>query len=223
MQRRTRGTASCGSRPGGRPARRGGDAARHPAHRHATSTEHRQRPERPAHRGGPRRRRRPARPPAPRGARDRAPLPVRPARRGRDRAAAARRHAVPDDVLPDLPPARPARSARWRPRGDEGDDRAARPTTPSSPPRYRRAHEDYLRRRRRARQVQEIEGFPAGGMPTGSSACTCWSATRWPPAPGVNPLGDEALALLPRLVGSRVLRARAGRRTTARPERGAAA
>ena len=34
--------------------------------------------------------------------------------------------------------------------------------------------------------------------PTGSSACTCSSPTRWRAGPGVNPLGDEALALLDR-------------------------
>ena len=35
--------------------------------------------------------------------RRRAPVPVRAARRGRDRAAAGGRHAVPDALLPDLP------------------------------------------------------------------------------------------------------------------------
>ena len=66
-----------------------------------------------------------ARPAAARRARRRAPLPVRPAGRRGDRAAAAGRHAVPDPVLPDLP----ARGRRDEPaggsRGDAGDDTAA--------------------------------------------------------------------------------------------------
>ena len=50
------------------------------------------------------------------------------------------------------------------------------------------AHEDYLappgelgRRRRRS------QGVSAGGMPTGSSACTCWSRTPWPPVRASTP------------------------------------
>ena len=38
---------------------------------------------------------------------------------------------------------------------------------------------------------------PPVGCPIGSSACTSWSRMHWPPGAGVNPLGDEALDLLP--------------------------
>ena len=57
-------------------------------------------------------------------------------------------------------------------------------------------------------------GLAPAGCRTGSSACTCWSRTRSPPGPGVNPLGDEALALLPPwwADGPCVEPARAGRR-----------
>ena len=86
----------------------------------------------------------------PRGvARRRPPVPVRQPRRGDDRAAAARRHAVPDHVLPDLPPGGVAdRDAGGR-RADGGDDRAAAAATPSSPRRTGAAHERYLEARAR--------------------------------------------------------------------------
>ena len=63
---------------------------------------------------------------------------------------------------------------------------------------YRAAHERYLARRERdrARRRDRRRSAPAACR-TGSSACTCSSRTRSPPGPGVNPLGDEALAALP--------------------------
>ena len=67
---------------------------------------------RPRRRG---RGRRPARPAAARRAGRRAPLPVRPAVGGADRAAARRRHPVPDALLPDLLATQLPASAGWRP------------------------------------------------------------------------------------------------------------
>lgn len=60
---------------------------------------------------------------------------------------------------------------------------------------YRRAHEDYLRRRD---AIEELKGFPsAGGMPTRVKCLHVLVAHALAAGPGVNPLGDEALAMLP--------------------------
>ena len=68
---------------------------------------------------------------------------------------------------------------------------------------YRAAHEHYLAQPRRARRraARSPGSRPAACRP-GSSACTCSSRTRSPAGPGVNPLGDEALAHARRLVGA---------------------
>lgn len=62
---------------------------------------------------------------------------------------------------------------------------------------YRAAHEDYLRRRAELGQVEEIEGISAGGMPTRVKCLHVLVAHSLAAGPGVNPLGDEALAMLP--------------------------
>lgn len=63
---------------------------------------------------------------------------------------------------------------------------------------YRRAHEDYLARREAlAPPVPEIEGISAGGMPTRVKCLHVLAAHALAAGPGVNPLGDEALAALP--------------------------
>ncbi|MEV6313942.1 DUF501 domain-containing protein [Streptomyces sp. NPDC051776] len=60
---------------------------------------------------------------------------------------------------------------------------------------YRAAHEDYIRRRD---AVEVLEGFPsAGGMPDRVKCLHVLVAHSLAAGPGVNPLGDEALALLP--------------------------
>jgi uncharacterized protein len=68
--------------------------------------------------------------------------------------------------------------------------------------RYRAAHEDYLRRRGRLEDllgvVPEIRGVSAGGMPDRIKCLHVVVAHALAAGPGVNPLGDEALALLPR-------------------------
>lgn len=63
--------------------------------------------------------------------------------------------------------------------------------------RYRAAHEDYLRRRAELGDVPEVEGISAGGMPTRVKCLHVLVAHSLAADPGVNPLGDEALDLLP--------------------------
>ena len=62
---------------------------------------------------------------------------------------------------------------------------------------YRRAHEDYLRRRAELGEVAEIAGISAGGMPDRVKCLHVLVAHSLAVGPGVNPLGDEALAMLP--------------------------
>ncbi|AKU15943.1 DUF501 domain-containing protein [Luteipulveratus mongoliensis] len=63
---------------------------------------------------------------------------------------------------------------------------------------YRAAHEDYLRRRGELGEpVPEIDGISAGGMPTRVKCLHVLVAHSLAVGPGINPLGDEALAALP--------------------------
>jgi hypothetical protein len=60
---------------------------------------------------------------------------------------------------------------------------------------YRAAHEDYIRRRD---AVEELTGFPsAGGMPDRVKCLHVLVAHSLAAGPGVNPLGDETLTMLP--------------------------
>ena len=61
---------------------------------------------------------------------------------------------------------------------------------------YAAAHEDYLTRRSALGRVSEIEGISAGGMPTRVKCLHVLVAHSLGVGPGVNPLGDEALAML---------------------------
>ncbi|RYI21750.1 DUF501 domain-containing protein [Dermacoccus sp. 147Ba] len=61
---------------------------------------------------------------------------------------------------------------------------------------YRRAHEDYLARRAELGDVPEIDGISAGGMPTRVKCLHVLVAHALSVGPGINPLGDEAIALL---------------------------
>src|SRR5690606_29092422 len=140
--------------------------------------------DRSRHARRPRRRRRPARARTPRCPGHRLPLPRRCARSGEDRAQAARRHALPDALLPH----RPAPHGRGEPagirRGHEGDDRASRhrrgaggglPARPRVVPgRTRRdrvaRHRLHRRRHARTRQVparadRALPGEGAGRQP----------------------------------------------------------
>jgi hypothetical protein len=60
---------------------------------------------------------------------------------------------------------------------------------------YRAAHEDYLARRD---AIEVLEGFPsAGGMPDRVKCLHVLAGHSLAAGPGVNPLGDETLAMLP--------------------------
>ncbi|MBM9504981.1 DUF501 domain-containing protein [Actinacidiphila acididurans] len=60
---------------------------------------------------------------------------------------------------------------------------------------YRAAHEDYIARRD---AVEVLAGFPsAGGMPDRVKCLHVLAAHSLAAGPGVNPLGDETLAMLP--------------------------
>lgn len=63
--------------------------------------------------------------------------------------------------------------------------------------RYAAAHEDYLARRNELGQVDVIDGISAGGMPTRVKCLHVLVAHSLSVGPGVNPLGDEALEMLP--------------------------
>ena len=62
--------------------------------------------------------------------------------------------------------------------------------------RYRAAHEAYLADRAALGHVEEIDGISAGGMPTRVKCLHVLVGHALAAGPGVNPLGDEALALL---------------------------
>ncbi|MFI0432554.1 MAG: DUF501 domain-containing protein [Candidatus Nanopelagicales bacterium] len=67
---------------------------------------------------------------------------------------------------------------------------------------YQVAHEDYLRRRAEVAAefgvdpVPEIEGVSAGGMPTRVKCLHSLAGHALAAGPGVNPLGDRALAMI---------------------------
>src|SRR6185436_3157600 len=62
--------------------------------------------------------------------------------------------------------------------------------------RYAAAHLAYVRAREAIEQVPEIEGVSAGGMPERVKCLHVLVAHSLAAGPGVNPLGDEALAVL---------------------------
>lgn len=61
---------------------------------------------------------------------------------------------------------------------------------------HRAAHEHYLARRAELGEVPEIAGISAGGMPTRVKCLHVLVGHALAAGPGVNPLGDEALALI---------------------------
>lgn len=63
--------------------------------------------------------------------------------------------------------------------------------------RFRAAHDAYLAARRVHGDVPEIDGISAGGMPSRVKCLHVLVAHALAAGPGVNPLGDEALDLLP--------------------------
>ena len=62
--------------------------------------------------------------------------------------------------------------------------------------RYHAAHRDYLARRDSIEDVPELAGISAGGMPARVKCLHVMVAHSLAAGPGVNPLGDEALAAL---------------------------
>jgi hypothetical protein len=61
---------------------------------------------------------------------------------------------------------------------------------------YAKAHESYLEERNSLEDVEEIQGISAGGMPTRVKCLHALIAHSLAVGPGVNPIGDKALALL---------------------------
>lgn len=59
---------------------------------------------------------------------------------------------------------------------------------------YLRAHASYLTERELIDQVAEVEGISAGGMPTRVKCLHALAAHSLAKGPGVNPIGDLALA-----------------------------
>jgi hypothetical protein len=59
---------------------------------------------------------------------------------------------------------------------------------------YRAAHESYLADRGSILEVPEISGFSAGGMPDRVKCLHALAGHALAAGPGVNPIGDEALA-----------------------------
>jgi uncharacterized protein len=62
---------------------------------------------------------------------------------------------------------------------------------------YAAAHDDYLARRETVQHVDEIVGTSAGGMPRRVKCLHALVAHALAAGPGVNPLGDRVLAMLP--------------------------
>ncbi|WP_112133514.1 DUF501 domain-containing protein [Glycomyces dulcitolivorans] len=62
---------------------------------------------------------------------------------------------------------------------------------------HRRAHDDYLARRARLGDVPEIAGVSAGGLPDRVKCLHALVGHALAAGPGVSPMGDEAIDLLP--------------------------
>jgi hypothetical protein len=70
-------------------------------------------------------------------------------------------------------------------------------TDPELAAEYQAAHDAYLAQREQIGHVEQIAGISAGGMPTRVKCLHVLVGHSLAAGPGVNPLGDEALALLP--------------------------
>lgn len=66
---------------------------------------------------------------------------------------------------------------------------------PSAAAAYTAAHESYLADRNGIEVVAELDGISAGGMPTRVKCLHALVAHTLAAGPGVNPIGDAALAL----------------------------
>lgn len=65
---------------------------------------------------------------------------------------------------------------------------------PATADQYRSAHEQYLQQRRTLGEVAEIDEVSAGGMPDRVKCLHALAAHSLASGPGVNPVGDAALA-----------------------------
>lgn len=70
-------------------------------------------------------------------------------------------------------------------------------TDPDLAAAYLAAHEDYLARRSAIGEVPEIAGTSAGGMPSRIKCLHVHLGHALGAGPGVNPFGDEAMAMIP--------------------------
>ncbi len=70
-------------------------------------------------------------------------------------------------------------------------------TDPDLAAAYLAAHEAYLASREAIEHVEEIDGITAGGMPSRVKCLHALVGHSLVAGPGVNPFGDEALAMLP--------------------------
>ena len=61
---------------------------------------------------------------------------------------------------------------------------------------YQAAHHDYIERRLELGDVPEISGVSAGGMPTRVKCLHALVGHALAAGPGVNPIGDRALAMM---------------------------
>lgn len=67
---------------------------------------------------------------------------------------------------------------------------------------YARAHQAYVAERERLQVVPELRGVSAGGMPERVKCLHVLAGHSLAAGEGVNPLGDEALELLERMLGT---------------------
>lgn len=67
---------------------------------------------------------------------------------------------------------------------------------------YARAHQAYVAERERLQLVPELRGVSAGGMPERVKCLHVLAGHSLAAGEGVNPLGDEALELLERMLGT---------------------
>ena len=128
------------------------------------------------------------------GSSGREPLPVRQARRRRHRSPAARRHAVPDLYYLTCPRATGAVST-LESAGVMRQMQERLETDPELDAGYRPAHLAYVAERADLGQSRSA-GTSAGGMPDRVKCLHVLVAHALADGPGVNPLGDEALAAL---------------------------
>ena len=87
---------------------------------------------------------------------------------------------------------------------DGGDDRRGWAPTPELADAYAAAHQAYLADRAELGDVPEIAGVSAGGMPDRVKCLHALVGHALAAGPGVNPLGDEALAAIGRLLAAAV-------------------